>query len=132
MRRIPGKTGKKPRPFGLSEHAYQESLADDRRALQLEADLLGLNRDEWLRWKIDHLTLTGHIPVPEFRKGGRFCVHPSHDEAHRLILGANIALHKDRIHPTTERTLDDASIPGAEATNTDPNRTTIFTDGEDA
>lgn len=114
--------------WGMTDQEYQEALARDKAMVDLEASMMGYSTEEWMRWKIEHVTLFGHGPDPDFVRGIT-CRHPMHHEAARMISGANLTSLKDQFHPRTERTLDDDDIPGARADHdASASRPRTFTD----
>jgi hypothetical protein len=81
---------------------------DDR----IQAMQLGVDPMDWAKWTKEHITLFGHEPKPDI-PNRVYCTHPAHQEAARIISGANIAMRFEHVHPKTVTTIDDATIDPA-------------------
>lgn len=78
----------------------------------VEAAIMMVDAYDWAAWKASHVTLYGHAPKTDVYNKV-YCTHPMHQEAARLIAGADIALRHEAVHPRVEKTIDDHDIDGA-------------------
>lgn len=103
-----------------------EPTLEDR----IEAIRMGVDAVDWAKWKVQHVTLFGHVPRTN-TDTKEYCTHPMHGMASQDMKIGNVAMRGEHVHPKTILTQDDAEIDPAWL-DKEPEADTVrvFEDGE--